>query len=91
MFCWFLNVVEQGFLGGSAAKNLLAPKFDPWGGKIPWRSKCLYTPVFLPGKSHGQRSLAGYSLWCWKRVRHNLASKQQQQNVVETLSVGFQG
>ena len=29
------------------------------------------TPVFLPGKSHGQRSLAGYSPWGCKRVGHN--------------------
>ena len=37
--------------------------FDPLLGKIPWRSKPLPSLVFLPGKSHGQRSLAGYSLW----------------------------
>ena len=36
------------------------------------------TPVFLPGKSHGQRSLLGYSPWSHKRVRHNLATNQQQ-------------
>ena len=36
-------------------------KFDPWVGKIPWRRKWQPTPVFLPGRSHGQRSLAGYS------------------------------
>ena len=29
------------------------------------------TPVFLPGKSHGQRSLVDYSPWSHKRVRHN--------------------
>jgi len=29
--------------------------------KIPWRRKWQPTPVFLPGKSHGQRSLVGYS------------------------------
>ena len=34
----------------------------PWVGKISWRRKWLPTPVFLPGKFHGQRSLAGYSL-----------------------------
>ena len=34
--------------------------FDPWAGKIPWRRTWQPTPVFLPGKSHGQRSLAGY-------------------------------
>ena len=38
-------------------------QFDPWVGKIPWRRKWQPTPVFLPGKSHGQRSLAGYSSW----------------------------
>ena len=37
--------------------------FDPWVGKIPCRSKWHPTPVFLPGKSHGRRSLAGYSPW----------------------------
>jgi len=36
---------------------------DPWVGKIPWRRKWQPTPIFLPGKSHGQRSLAGYSPW----------------------------
>ena len=35
----------------------------PWAGKIPWRRKWHPTPVFLPGESHGQRSLAGYSSW----------------------------
>ena len=35
--------------------------FDPWIGKIPWSRKWQPTPVFLPGKSHGQGSLAGYS------------------------------
>ena len=34
--------------------------FGPWGGKIPWRRKWQPTSVFLPGKSHGQRSLVGY-------------------------------
>ena len=33
---------------------------DPWVGKTPWRRPWQPTPVFLPGKSHGQRSLAGY-------------------------------
>ena len=32
-------------------------------GKIPWRRAWQPTPVFLPGESHGQRSLAGYSPW----------------------------
>ena len=35
-------------------------EFDLWVGKIPWRKKWQPTPVFLPGKSPGQRSLTGY-------------------------------
>ena len=35
--------------------------FDPWFGEIPWRRVWQPTPIFLPGESHGQRSLAGYS------------------------------
>ena len=35
--------------------------FDPWVGKIPWGRKWQPTPVFLPGESHGQRSLVGSS------------------------------
>ena len=35
--------------------------FHPWVRKIPWRSAWQPTPVFLPGKTHRQRSLAGYS------------------------------
>ena len=42
-------------------------------GKIPWRRKWQLTPVFLLGKSHGQRSLAGYSPWGCKRVQYDLA------------------
>ena len=34
--------------------------FDPWVGKIPWGIEWQPTPVFLPGKSHEQKSLAGY-------------------------------
>ena len=35
----------------------------PGLGRFPWRRKWQPTPVFLPGKSHGQRSLLGYSPW----------------------------
>ena len=37
--------------------------FDPWVGKIPGRRVWQPTPVFLPGESHRQRSLVGYSPW----------------------------
>ena len=55
------------FPGGSDGKRMCLqcrrPRLDPWVRKIPWRRKWQPTPVFLPGKSHGWRSLAGYSPW----------------------------
>ena len=39
-------------------------------GKIPWRRKWQLTPVFLPGKPHGQRSLTGYCPWSCKELTH---------------------
>ena len=38
-------------------------RFNPWVGKIPWSTKWQPAPAFLPGKSHGQRNLAGYRPW----------------------------
>ena len=52
-------------------KNLPAcwrPRFNPWVGKIPWGRKWQPTPVFLPGESHGGRSLVGYSPWGRKEL-----------------------
>ena len=48
---------------------------DPWVRKIPWRKKWQHTPIFLPGKSHGQRSLAGYNPSGHKGVGHDLPTK----------------
>ena len=49
----------------------------PWIGKIPWRRKWQPTSVFLPGGSHGQRSMEGYSPWymdslweSWTGLKH---------------------
>ena len=54
-----------GFPGGSSGKELACQcrrcnrcGFDPWVGKIPWRREWQPTPVFFPGESHEQRSLA---------------------------------
>ena len=43
-------------------------RLDPWPGKIPWSRKTAPTPVFLPGKSHGQRRLVGCSPWGHKEL-----------------------
>ena len=83
--CWFclgltLTSVRWywSFPGGSMVKNLPA-KQETWvrslGWKIPWRRKWQPTPVILSGKSHGQRSLVGYSPWGYKRAGHNLTTK----------------
>ena len=49
------------FLFGGACTCVLV---DIAGSHLSnWRRKCQPTPVFLPGESHGQRSLEGYSLW----------------------------
>ena len=49
-------------------------------GRCPGEENGNLTPAFLPGESHGQRSLAGYSPWCRKRVGHDLVTNN---NVVD--------
>ena len=53
-------------------------------GRIPWNRKWQSTPVFLPGKFHGQRSLAGCSPW-GHRVRHNRVTKHSRQSTLRRL------
>ena len=68
----FLNILLQSAFYASSVPR-----------KIPWRRKWQLTPVFLPGKSHGQESLRGYRPWCCKRIGHDLATKQQEQQYME--------
>ena len=58
----------MGFPGGTNGKEPACQcrrhkrhGINPWIGKIPWRRAWQPTSVFLPGKSHVKRSLAGYS------------------------------
>ena len=60
--------------------------FNPWIRKIPWRRKWQPTPVFLPRKSHGQKSLAGQSVGS-QRVGHNLATQHTHLNDIILLSI----
>ena len=64
----FTPIDAVGFPGCSVVKN-------PWVRKIPGRRKWQPTPVFLPGKSHGQGCLVGYSPWGCKRVRQDLVTE----------------
>ena len=56
-------------------QELIQGWIPPWIGKVSWRGKWQPTPVFFPGKSHGQKSLVGSM---GSRVGHNWATKQQQ-------------
>ena len=63
-----ISLICMGFPGGTSGKEPAClcsrckrPGFDSWVRKIPWRREWEPTPVFLPGESHGQRSLEGYS------------------------------
>ena len=74
---WLLD-----FPGGASGKEPTCQcrrckrfRFNPWVRKILWRRKWQPTPVFLPGESHGQRSLVGYSPWGCKRIGHDLATE----------------
>ena len=62
----FWVLVKTSFPGGGSGKEsacqcrrLKRHGLDSWVGKIAWRRKWQLTPVFLPGKSHGQRNLVG--------------------------------
>ena len=64
-----------GFPGGASGKEPTCQcrigkrlGFNPWVRKIPWRRAWQPAPIFLPGESHGQRSLAGYSPWGHKEL-----------------------
>ena len=82
---WINSVYNRcmGLPGSSVVKNLPAKqkmRVLSLGKEIPWRRKWQPTSVFLPGKSHWQRSLVGYSPWGCKRVGHGLGTKQQWQH-----------
>ena len=60
-FPWWLSNKESAW-------QCRRHRFDPCVGKIPWRRKWQPTPIFLPEKFSGQRSLVGYSLWDHKEL-----------------------
>ena len=54
---WWLSAKEPTY----QCRRLRRHGFNLWGRKVPWKRQWQPTPVFLSGKSHGQRSLVGYS------------------------------
>ena len=71
------NTHTQWPCGKESAYQYRRCGFNPWVGKIPWRTKWQPTPVFLPGASHGQRSLVGYSPGGCKESDPTEETKQQ--------------
>ena len=59
-------------------------------GKVPWRRKQQPTLVFLAGKSHRQRTLVGYPVHRVQKVRRDLVTKQQQQEIANITIPGRQ-
>ena len=73
----FSSAYMEFFPGGKeTACQCRRCEFESWVRKIPWRRKGQSTPVFLPGKSYEQRSLADYSLW-GGRIGRDLVTKKQ--------------
>ena len=66
-----IHGVHWGFPHGSDGKESACNVGHPRFRKIPWRREWQPTPVFLPGESHGQRSLVGYSPWGCKELDTN--------------------
>ena len=58
--------IPRSSAGKESACNAGDLGLTPGLGRFPWRRKWQPTPVFLPGESHGQRSLAGYTPWACK-------------------------
>ena len=91
----FQRQEQVGFPDSSVVKNLPANAGDvdsipPKVGKIPWRRKQQHILVFSSEEFHGQRSLAGYRPWDRRRVRHDLATRQQRQEQASMLRTNSQ-
>ena len=81
-----INKHAMGLLSKEPACQGKRCRFHPWVRKILWRRKRQPIPVFLPVKSHGQRSLVNCSRRSCKRVGHDLATKQQSTAIFKMIA-----
>ena len=84
-----------GFPGGTNGKEPACQckrfkrlEFNSWVRKIPWRRKWQPTPLFLPGESHGQRSLVGYSPWNHKESDRTEVTQHTCEKALELILQG---
>ena len=75
------------FLSGKESTCQFGCEFNLWDRKIPWRRKWQSTPVFLPGKSHGHRSLADYNPW--GRKKFGLTYQVNNINKISMINVSW--
>ena len=84
-FIYVLSGLPQWLNDKESACQCRRHGFNPWTAKILWRREWQHTSVFLPGKSHGQRRLVGYTV-------HGITKKSdmtQQLNGIEVLTSIF--
>ena len=83
-----LNSISNPLSVSGGQANNMCPHVE----KIPWRKKWQPTPVFLPGNSHGQRSLAGYSPWgCKGQTQLSNCTTTMTKSQPSNLTVGYSG
>ena len=78
LYCWASQVAQ----GEESACQCRRRGFNPWSGRFPRDGNGTPLQYSSPGRSHGQKSLAGYSPWDHKRAGHDLAAKEQQRLTV---------
>ena len=71
------------------AGDMRHTRFNPCVGKTPWRRAEQPTPVFLPGESHGQRNLVGYSPWGHESNTSEETLHIKNINRVNNMAAGF--
>ena len=94
-----ISTLPMGFPGGAVVKNLPANAGDardkgsiPGLRRCPWSRKWQPTPIFLPGKLHCQRSLAGYSPWSRKELDRTVCTHTHTHTLpVKKKSLGLDG
>ena len=80
MVCWGKYSPQGKVLDGSDSKgsayNAGDPRSGSWVRKTLWRREWQPTPIILPGKSHGQKSLAGYTVYEVTKSQTQLSNSQ---------------
>ena len=91
-------LLVPGFAHSSIGKKICLqcrkPGFYSWVRKIPWRGKWQPTPVFLPGESQGQRTLAGASPWghkSWTQLSNETTTSSRRSAPITVHSICIAG